>query len=143
MTQLKDTNYRVNELEVYASGSAMANAGGRAEEQVETMGSDAPRLPNEFALEQNYPNPFNPSTQIRFALPEAGRVTLKVYSTSGQLVRALVDGEIQAGRHVLGWNGRNQSGIPVASGIYFYQLVVQKPNGVVALTETRRMALVK
>ena len=100
-------------------------------------------LPIEYELAPNYPNPFNPSTTIKFALPEAGRVTLKIFASNGQLVRTLVEGEMPSGRHSPAWNGRNRWGVPVASGLYFYQIVVQKSNGEIAFTETRRMTLVK
>ncbi|MGH7596736.1 MAG: FlgD immunoglobulin-like domain containing protein [bacterium] len=100
-------------------------------------------LPESYALEQNYPNPFNPATTISFALPEAGRVTLKVYSETGQLVRALVDGEMNVGRYEISWDGRNQYGHAVAAGVYFYQLVVKRQSGETAFIQTRRMAFVK
>ena len=82
-----------------------------------------------YQLEPNHPNPFNPSTTIKFALPEDGRVTLRIYSETGQLVATLVDAEMKVGRHAINWNGRGQSGAPVASGIYFYRLVAQRLNG--------------
>jgi hypothetical protein len=84
-----------------------------------------------YQLEQNYPNPFsppergfagNPSTTINFALPEAAEVNLKIYDVAGQLVQTLVAGVVQAGRHQMVWDGTNQHGVPVASGVYFYQL---------------------
>jgi len=97
----------------------------------------------DYELVGNYPNPFNPSTTITFAMPEAGRVTLRIFTETGQLVQTLVDGEMQAGRHNVTWNGRNHSGASVASGVYFYQLVAQRQNGEAAFTETKRMTLVK
>jgi parallel beta-helix repeat protein len=75
-----------------------------------------------YELAQNYPNPFNPSTTISFALPEAGEVTLRIFNTQGQLVRTLVSGMLSAGRHQKIWNGADDSGRPVASGIYYCQL---------------------
>ena len=83
-----------------------------------------------YQLEQNYPNPFsqiprfagNPNTTIRFALPEAAEVSLKIYDITGQLVQTLVDGVVEAGRHQMVWDGTNQHGVKVASGVYFYQL---------------------
>lgn len=96
-----------------------------------------------YQLEQNYPNPFNPSTMISFALPEAGKVTVSIYSEIGQLVRELVNGEMPAGRHEISWNGRNQAGEVVAAGMYLYRLVVHGANGEAVFTQTRRMAFVK
>ena len=79
--------------------------------------------PKSFALFQNYPNPFNPETYVSFALPVASPVSLKIYNVAGQLVRTLVDGEeMVAGLHMVRWDGANNSGEEVASGIYFYKM---------------------
>ena len=79
--------------------------------------------PDRFALLQNYPNPFNPETYISFALPVASSVDLKVYNVAGQLVKSLVDGQqIPAGLHMVRWDGTNNNGEKVASGIYFYKI---------------------
>jgi len=110
-----------------------------------TVGVAASRseMLREYALAQNYPNPFNPSTTIKFALPEAGKVTLQIFNETGQFVRALADGEMNVGRHEISWDGRNQVGAAAASGIYFYRLVVHKSTGAVAFTETKRMVFVR
>jgi parallel beta-helix repeat protein len=80
-------------------------------------------VPDKFALLQNYPNPFNPETYISFALPVASSVDLKVYNVAGQLVKSLVDGEeMSAGLHMVRWDGTNNNGEKVASGIYFYKI---------------------
>lgn len=96
-----------------------------------------------YQLEQNYPNPFNPSTVISFALPEAGKATVAIYSITGQLVRELVNGEMAAGRHAISWNGRNQSGEVVAAGMYLYRLVAHGTNGELVFSKTQRMTMVK
>lgn len=69
-----------------------------------------------------YPNPFNPATTISFNLPGEGRLSLKVYNVRGQLVRALADTHFAAGPGKIEWNGEDQSGGSVASGVYFYEL---------------------
>lgn len=81
---------------------------------------------NVSTFTQNYPNPFNPSTTIRFHLNQNERVRLLIYDVAGQLTRVLADGEFVAGDHTITWNSRNQNGIAVASGVYFYELVVGK-----------------
>lgn len=96
-----------------------------------------------YELAQNYPNPFNPATLISFALPQAGAVTLQVYSETGQQVRTLLDGEMAAGQHEVSWNGRNESDQVVAAGLYFYRIIVQGNSGETVFTETRRMTLLK
>ena len=79
-------------------------------------------LPQEFVLLQNFPNPFNASTAIGYQLPEASEIRLSVYNLLGQEVRRLVEGEVEAGTHVVLWDGRDENGTPVGSGIYFYRL---------------------
>lgn len=91
-------------------------------EQTVTGIDDGGVLPEEFVLEQNYPNPFNPETTIRFALPKNAQVTLRVYNVLGQVVRTLVDKKLQAGVHELRWNGTQDNGAPVASGVYLLRL---------------------
>ncbi|MGA9115814.1 MAG: FlgD immunoglobulin-like domain containing protein [Bacteroidota bacterium] len=82
-------------------------------------------LPREFALMQNYPNPFNPVTNIRYALPSAARVTLDVFNVLGQRVRTLVQTDQAAGVHTTLWDGRNDAGQQLASGVYFYRLAAE------------------
>jgi hypothetical protein len=88
-------------------------------------------------LEQNYPNPFNPSTAITFELPKAQEVELKIFNSLGQEVASLVSGRQRQGTHMVFWNGLNQQGQPVASGIYFYRLKTDN------FTQTRKMLLVR
>ncbi|KPL04330.1 MAG: hypothetical protein AMJ90_01105 [candidate division Zixibacteria bacterium SM23_73_2] len=73
------------------------------------------------ALKGNYPNPFNPETNIAFALPEAGNVSLNIYNITGQLVWSH-SSWYGAGEHEITWHGKNTFGEDVASGIYFCQL---------------------
>jgi hypothetical protein len=79
-------------------------------------------VPKQFALSQNYPNPFNSSTNISFALTEAGHVKLDVYDIAGRLVTTLVNADVDAGQQTVIWDGTGQLGLPVSSGIYFYTL---------------------
>jgi hypothetical protein len=79
-------------------------------------------LPKEYALSQNYPNPFNAQTVIKYQLPKADRVVLKIYNTLGQDVRTLVDEEKKAGYHSINWDGKNKEGVNVSSGIYIYRI---------------------
>ena len=79
-------------------------------------------VPDAFRLQQNYPNPFTGKTQIEFALPDPGHVTLEVYNVLGQRVRTLVNDGVQAGYHSVAWDGRNDAGETAASGLYVYVL---------------------
>jgi murein DD-endopeptidase MepM/ murein hydrolase activator NlpD len=79
-------------------------------------------IPTEFGLSQNYPNPFNPSTTIRYALKEDVQVRLSVYDILGRKVRTLVDEFQPASFREVMWNGKNDQGMGVAGGVYFYRL---------------------
>jgi hypothetical protein len=83
-------------------------------------------LPRVMALEQNYPNPFNPETSISFSVPgnekEVTAVRLSVYNMRGRLVKMLIDRKVEAGRHTVVWDGRDETGRQVSSGIYLYRL---------------------
>jgi len=79
-------------------------------------------LPADFGLKQNYPNPFNPETTICFELPQAAHANIAIYNLQGQLIRTLVDDERIAGTHTIIWNGRNENGLPSATGIYLIRM---------------------
>ncbi len=89
------------------------------------------------SLQQNYPNPFNPQTTIAFSIKDRGLVTLKVYNVAGELVRTIADEQFTAGSHTKVWDGRNDAGQPVSSGVYFYKLVSNN------FTQTKKMVLLK
>ncbi len=80
------------------------------------------QLPTQIALHQNYPNPFNPSTTISYDLPGAGWVSLVVYDVTGRTITKLVDSELSAGYHQTIWNGMDNAGSPVATGVYFCKM---------------------
>jgi hypothetical protein len=80
------------------------------------------QTPDEFQLAQNYPNPFNPVTTIGFTIPRKTRVELTIYNTLGQNVRTLVNENMAAGTHKAAWDGKDDFGNPLTSGIYFYRI---------------------
>ena len=95
-------------------------------------------IPTNFELSQNFPNPFNPATTIRYSLPNAEKVSLKVYNLLGKEVATLLQNEEKAaGHHFAIWDGRNQNRQHVSSGLYFYRLQAGK------VTIIKKMALVK
>ena len=81
-----------------------------------------PVVPSDFVLMQNYPNPFNPQTTIQYSLPAAQQVKLTIYNIMGQQVITLVNEPQAAGSYKVVWDGRNQRGQVVPSGLYFYRL---------------------
>jgi hypothetical protein len=93
--------------------------------------------PSEFVLSQNYPNPFNPSTKIEFTLPKSGFVSLDIYDVLGRKVRTLVSEELSSGYKSVIWDGKNEDGEDVASGVYFFQLKVGD------FSEPKKMLLLK
>ncbi|RMF56308.1 MAG: T9SS C-terminal target domain-containing protein, partial [Calditrichaeota bacterium] len=101
---------------------AVAGMAARLDRVVVGIEPEKMGIPKEFALEQNYPNPFNPSTTIRYALKENTHVALKIYNLLGQLVRTLADEKQNAGHREVKWDGRNDRGVKVASGIYLYRI---------------------
>lgn len=79
-------------------------------------------LPTHFALEQNFPNPFNPSTEIRFALARNEKVQINIYNILGQKVKTLLSKNLNAGIHSVKWDGSNNYGTKLPSGVYFYKM---------------------
>ena len=94
-------------------------------------------IPDHYSLEQNYPNPFNPATHIRYAIPEAGQASLKIYRIDGELVKVLRDDYLPAGRYETVWDGTNSRGIKVSSGVYIYRFSAGN------FTQVKKMLFIK
>lgn len=103
---------------------------------VESM-DDPNELPRSFKLFQNYPNPFNPTTEIRYVLPYDGYVKVEIYNLLGQRVITLVDEYQKAGYKRVKWDGRDESGVEMGSGVYFYRLEASHHRS------TKRMVLLR
>jgi len=102
------------------------------------IGDNDPQvLPEDFALAQNYPNPFNPATTIRYTLPAQSHVSLDIYNIMGQRVRSLVNRTEVAGTYLITWDGTDDIGRPVATGVYLYRLTTDQASA------TRKMLFVK
>ncbi len=101
-----------------------------------SIDEDSP-LPEEYHLQQNYPNPFNPVTKIEFSISQFSEVELIVYNTLGRQVRSLASGVYSAGRYTVDWDGADDDGKQVTSGVYYYRL---KAGDVV---QSRKMVLLK
>jgi hypothetical protein len=94
-------------------------------------------LPKSFALDQNYPNPFNPTTVIEFSVPYKSYVAISIYNLLGTEIIRLAEGEMAAGRYQVEWNGRDEAGQAVSTGIYFYRLQAGD------YIQTKKMVLLK
>lgn len=101
------------------------------------VGDDGNALPQTFTLAQNVPNPFNPTTRISFTLPKSGEVRADVFDILGREIKTLTNSYFQAGEHQLDWNGTDNDGNRVSSGVYFYR--VRFENG----SLTKQMILMK
>ncbi|NOR75226.1 MAG: T9SS type A sorting domain-containing protein [Draconibacterium sp.] len=98
---------------------------------------DVSEIPKAYKLLPNYPNPFNPTTTIQYNVPQESKVTLQVFNVMGVLVNTLVDDVQSAGQNSVMWNGRNNSGQKVSSGVYLYTLTAE------GFLQTRTMILLK
>jgi hypothetical protein len=110
--------YKVSAVDVHGNESPFALL-----RPDDVTGDESPVTPTATFLDQNYPNPFNPQTTIRFGLKKPSHIRLSIYDSSGRLVRVIAEGRWGAGIHHEVWDGRNDMGTAVASGIYFYKLV--------------------
>jgi len=95
-----------------------------------------------FSLSQNYPNPFNPATTIKFQLPEKNgtatvRTVLRVYDILGRVVRTIVDEDMSPGFYTKQWDGLNDKGVGISSGVYFYSIMAGD------FRQTKKMLLIK
>lgn len=105
---------------------------------------EKPGAPREFSLALNFPNPFNPATTIRYALPQAGKVTLRIFNILGEEVHILVNGFQPTGEYAEIWDGKDNQGRAVASGIYLYQISYHPSEpSAEALVRTGKMSLVR
>jgi hypothetical protein len=112
MVHLKSKESRVS-----FSTDAMLN------ENFQSIGSvEVAAIPTVYALDQNYPNPFNPSTTIRYQIPTDASVNLIIYNVQGQKIRTLISSEQKAGYYNVVWDGRNEAGQTVATGLYLYRV---------------------
>ena len=101
-----------------------------------------PELPEVFSLSPNYPNPFNPATTIKFQLPEKNgtatvRTVLRVYDILGRVVRTIVDEDMSPGFYTKQWDGLNDKGVGISSGVYFYSIMAGD------FRQTKKMLLIK
>jgi hypothetical protein len=130
-----------------------AQVAGRKSNGKKTISATAPTgneaepgsVPREFALLQNYPNPFNPTTTIRYELPFESHVVLKIYDMTGSEVRSLVDKEAGSGSHSILWDGKDGTGISVASGTYICRMTAVPAAGETGqeFSSTRKLMLMK
>jgi hypothetical protein len=111
--QIVSDAFNGDTLGVYLRGISVTATG---------IGPEVSNLPREYYLAQNYPNPFNPTTMIHYELPRGSGVNLSIYNLLGQKVKTLVEGWKPAGRYDVAWQGDNDLGARVSSGVYIYRI---------------------
>ena len=106
---------------------------------IEIYYENAPEIPIDYSLSQNYPNPFNPSTSVKFTVPKAGIVSIKVFDMLGQEVATLFSGNAERGSYTLVWNGKDKNNNFISSGSYIYRMTAN--DG--AFTVSKKMIFLK
>ncbi|NIR49004.1 T9SS type A sorting domain-containing protein, partial [candidate division KSB1 bacterium] len=101
------------------------------------------QIPQKFQLLQNFPNPFNPTTTIKYQLPKTTNVRLEIYNILGQRIKTLVDAQQPADYYTIQWDGRNNHGVQVGSGLYIYRLIAEAVDGSENFVKVRKMLLVR
>ena len=117
--------YSYNIRAIYSGDNQSSLSADAVIEHVQTNAGGV-MIPLVTELEGNYPNPFNPTTTIRFALSEGNYVNLEIYNIKGEMVRTLVNGELEAQFHTVVWDGQDKNSKPVSSGVYFYKMKAGK-----------------
>ncbi len=98
---------------------------------------------NSYCLLENFPNPFNSTTTIKYNIPEKSKVTINIYNSHGQLVRVQTYGSMNAGFKTIQWNGSDNNDIPVASGVYLYNISAKSLESNKVFTDRKKMILMK
>lgn len=101
------------------------------------------QIPDQYELRQNYPNPFNPETEILYALPKSGHVKLIITNLLGQSIRELIAKNQSVGWYNINWDGRNDQGIIMPSGIYLYRISIKADDRSEEFTQVRKMSLLR
>jgi hypothetical protein len=117
LTAAKNYSWIVSGTNAYGTGDFASEFRFQTGQDITTVEHNG-AVPSAFSLSQNYPNPFNPTTNIQFAVPQAGPVSLRVYDVLGREIALLVDNVLQPGYYTARFDGHN-----LASGVYFYRLI--------------------
>jgi len=106
-----------------------------------SMENDERKNPESYSLSQNFPNPFNLETQIHFKLSEKAHVIINIFDLKGEKIRTILNERKTSGEHTLSWDGLNDKGERVASGVYFYQIEISNDSN--QFKQTRKMLMLK
>ncbi len=117
-----DLEFRGSDTTLYAATHGRGMFLTSLSKNVSLVNEIGNQFPDDFKIYQNYPNPFNPTTTIKYQLPDAGNVKLIIYNITGEKVATLIDNFQQAGSHIVSWDGKNNYGQNVSSGVYLYSI---------------------
>jgi hypothetical protein len=144
ITTTEELSYLFTELtagQTYTVGLSATYTTGESEvlteEFVWEVTGNSNNLPLKTQLTGNYPNPFNPDTTIKFSLKETGQVRLDIFNTKGQKVTTLVNSNLEKGQHQINWDGKDDNGKAVTSGIYYYKMTTKDFSNI------KKMMLIK
>ena len=137
-----DLDYRLSDNKLFAATHGRSMFSTTIVTSVEEIKTT---IPDKFELSQNYPNPFNPSTKFRYALPEGKNVKVTIFDLNGRRVTELVNNYQNADTYEVTWNGKNDSGVQVASGTYIYRIDAGDPSSSSgqSFNQVRKMVLIK
>ena len=137
-----DLDYRLSDNKLFAATHGRSMFSTTIVTSVEEIKTT---IPDKFELSQNYPNPFNPSTKFRYALPEGKNVKVTIFDLNGRRVTELVNNYQNAATYEVTWNGKNDSGVQVASGTYIYRIDAGDPSSSSgqSFNQVRKMVLIK
>lgn len=143
-SQSNDTfHWQVSAVNSNGESARSNTASTVGEQQLFKQSSDSEVVPEKFTLHQNYPNPFNPSTEIRYELPDNSQVTLNIFNLVGQKVRTLVEETQSPGYYNILWDGKNDVGEQVTSGVYLYKIIATTENGGKQFISVKKMSFVQ
>ncbi len=143
---LSATYYRITAVDAVSNQSDYSSSVGTTSNPLAKPAEEEPHaasLPENFSLHTNFPNPFNPSTEIKFDLPEPAQVNLTIFNIAGQMVRTLVDEPRLAGYHSILWDGRDEFGNEVASGMYLYRISATTTATASPYVAVKKMSLLR
>jgi len=136
LDELQASSFKFDQLNNYLNFSGMGETGDKLKDIISIYISSSGEI-EMFSLGRNFPNPFNPVTTIDFSLPRMCQVKLEVYNVLGQTVKLLIDEHMDAGLKTVVWDGTDDAGNDVPSGVYFYRMAADEFN------EVKKMLLIR
>lgn len=135
--------YNLRSVDITSQSSGYTNTVTYTGEGLWKQMMDLDIIPDEYALHTAYPNPFNPSTSIRFDLPERSMVYMIIYDVLGREIMTLIHNTIEPGLHEIRWDGKDDNGNPVSTGMYIYQFSAFYEESQTQFKKSNKLVLMK